>query len=314
MKTLNFTILLLLLITITQLVSNEQSNETLNLNKQNQSQRQIQIIKGLDNDLDLEIPDSTQVQIVTIDDGSTLRGRIIEIGDEKIKFKTKHGIITISVFEITSLELILDEQIKNGEYWYPNPNSSRLFFAPTGRMLKQGEGYFADYYIFFPTLTLGITNNITIGGGVTLIPGLGPGEQALFFTPKVGIKTSKKMDLAIGALAVKLVEDAPSLGILYGVSTYGSLDKSITLGLGYGYFGNKLADKPFIVLGGEIRTHKTLSLVTENWSIPGVDVPLISLGLRFIGENESVDFALIFTSGNRRITPYIDFVYKFKLN
>jgi len=316
MKIINFTILLFLLITITQLASSEQSNETLNLNKQNQSQKQIQIIKGLDDDLDLGIPDSIQVQIVKVDDGSTFMGRIIEIGEEKIKFKTKHGVITIPIFEIINLELISDDQIREGEYWFPNPNSSRLFFAPTGRMLKQEEGYFADYYIFFPTLTFGITNNITLGGGISIIPGLGLDEQILFFTPKVGIKTSKKMDLAIGALAVKLVEDAPNLGILYGVSTYGSLDKSITLGLGYGYFDNKLADKPIVLLGGEIRTHKNLSLVTENWSIPGLDIPIVSLGLRFFGEKLSTDFALVFfpLEDSVNIIPYIDFVYKFKLN
>ena len=58
MKTLNFTILLFLLITITHLVSIEQSNETLNPDSQDPTQKQIQIIKRLNN-LNLGIPDST---------------------------------------------------------------------------------------------------------------------------------------------------------------------------------------------------------------------------------------------------------------
>ncbi len=311
MKTINFTILLLLIITITQLISIEQSNETLNPDIQDPTQKQIQIIEGSDDNLGLAIPDSTQIQILTVDDGSTFMGRIIEIGEEEIKFETKHGIMTISVFEITDIKLVSDDQLKEGKYWFPNPNSSRLFFAPTGRMLKQGEGYFADYFIFFPTITFGVTNNITLGGGFSILPGVDLDEQVLLFTPKVGVKTSKKMDLAIGALIVKLPEST-SAGILYGVSTFGSLDNSITVGLGYGYFDDELADKPIVVLGGETRTSRNISLVTENWLVPEKDTPILSFGLRFFGEKLSADFALIFPLEDKVITfPYIDFVYKF---
>ena len=311
MKTINFTILLLLIITITQLISIEQSNETLNPDIQDPTQKQIQIIEGSDDNLGLAIPDSTQIQILTVDDGSTFMGRIIEIGEEEIRFETKHGIMTISVFEITDIKLVSDDQLKEGKYWFPNPNSSRLFFAPTGRMLKQGEGYFADYFIFFPTITFGVTNNITLGGGFSILPGVDLDEQVLLFTPKVGVKTFKKMDLAIGALIVKLPEST-SAGILYGVSTFGSLDNSITVGLGYGYFDDELADKPIVVLGGETRTSRNISLVTENWLVPEKDTPILSFGLRFFGEKLSADFALIFPLEDKVITfPYIDFVYKF---
>ncbi|NQV18681.1 MAG: hypothetical protein HQ534_09085 [Armatimonadetes bacterium] len=261
--------------------------------------------------ISLGIPDSTQIQILTVEDGSSFKGRIIEVGEEEIKFETKHGIMTISVFEITDLKQVSKDQLKDGKYWFPNPNCSRLFFAPTARMLKQGEGYFADYFIFFPTVTFGITNNITLGGGFSILPGMDLDEQILLFTPKVGIKTSKKMDLAIGALVVKLPEST-SAGILYGVSTFGSLDKSITVGLGYGYFDDELADKPIVVLGGELRTSRNISLVTENWVIPEKDTPVISAGLRFFGEKISADFALIFPLEKDVFTfPYIDFVYKF---
>jgi hypothetical protein len=303
--------LTLLLISI-HLFSNEKPDKTLNPINQGSTQTQIQVIERSDDILGLEIPDSTQTQIMKIDEGSSFIGRIIEIDDEKIKFKTKHGIMTVSIFEIAEIKIISDDQIKEGKYWFPNPNSSRLFFAPTGRMLKKGEGYFADYFIFFPTVTFGITDNITLGGGFSIVPGLDPFEQVLLFTPKIGVKTSKRMDLAFGALVVKLPEDAPSAGILYGVSTFGSLDKSITIGLGYGYVKDDFADRPIVVLGGETRTSKSISLVTENWIVPEKDTPVLSFGLRFFGEKVSADFALIFPLEDDVITfPYIDFVYKF---
>ncbi len=121
------------------------------------------------------------------------------------------------------------------------------------------------------------------------------------------------MNLAIGALIIKPPEDISSLGILYGVSTFGSLDHSFTFGLGYGYVEDELADKPMIVLGGETRTSRSVSLVTENWIVPELDNPIISFGLRFFGEKLSADFAIIFPMEEEvTIFPYIDFVYKFK--
>ena len=289
MKTAYLTLIIFILINFAQLFSIEKSNETINL----------------------EIPDSTQIQILTVEDGSSFIGRIIEVGEEELKFETKYGVLTFSIFEITELKLVSEDQFKEGKYWFPNPNCTRLFFAPTARMLKKGEGYFADYFVFFPTFTFGVTNNITLGGGFSILPGADLDEQIILFTPKVGIKTSKKMDLAIGALVVKLPEST-SAGILYGVSTFGSLDKSVTFGLGYGYFDDELADKPIVVLGGESRTSRNISLVTENWLVPEKDTPVLSFGLRFFGEKISTDFALIFPMEKEVfIFPYIDFVYKF---
>jgi hypothetical protein len=262
--------------------------------------------------IQLEIPDSTQIQILTVDDGPSFNGRIVEIGEEKIKFKTKYGVLTFPIHEITDLKLVSIDQLRDGKYWFPNPNCSRLFFAPTGRMLKKGEGYFADFFIFFPTINYGVTSNVSLGGGFSILPGADLDEQVLLFTPKVGIKTSAKMDLAVGALIVKPPENISSLGILYGVSTFGSLDKSCTVGLGFGYVEGDLADNPMIVLGGELRTSRNISLVSENWLVPEKDTPILSMGLRFFGEKLSADFALIFPlEGEELIFPYLDFVYKF---
>jgi len=77
MKRIYFTMLIVIFIVFTQLISIEQSKDFINLS----------------------IPDSTQVQIITINDGSSFLGRIIKIGEEKIKFETKYGVMTISVFE-----------------------------------------------------------------------------------------------------------------------------------------------------------------------------------------------------------------------
>lgn len=274
----------------------------------------------------LKIPDSSHVQIITTQDKSTMMGRILDIRENEIVFSAEFGKVVIPIEKILSIETVPVASLKKGEYWFPNPNATRLFFAPTARMLKKGDGYFADYYLFFPAVAYGITDYITIGGGMSLIPGVDIDKQIFYFTPKVGLSATKKFTLGIGALIIKIPnfdddeendedeDESPLLGLLYGVGTYGNPNSSLTIGLGYGFVDDKLADRPLIVIGGEHRISRRLALVTENWILPGVDNPMISYGMRFFGEKMSVDLALLNTIGKETIfpgIPYVDFVFNF---
>ena len=266
----------------------------------------------------LTIPDSTIIQILNTTDGSTLIGRIVEIGENEIQFETTIGKLTIPIAKIENIKEAPVTSIKDGKYWFPNSNSTRLFFAPTGRMLKKGEGYFSDYYLFFPGIAYGVSDNVTIGGGISLIPGVGFENQIFYLTPKIGIKATENANFAAGALIMRVSDfgddDHPIVGILYGVGTFGTTDKSFTIGIGYGFADGDLAEKPMIMVGGESRVSRRIALVTENWILPGVDNPLISYGVRFFGEKLSVDLALLNTLGEDSLfpgVPYLDFVFNF---
>ncbi len=267
----------------------------------------------------LVIPDSNYVQIIKTRYGSTLIGRIIEIGENEIKFQTQMGEIKIAIAKIEEIKTAPATSIKAGKYWFPNPNSTRLYFAPTGRMLKKGEGYFSDYYLFFPGIAYGISDNFTIGGGMSLVPGIGLDDQLFYFTPKIGGKVSDKVNFAGGALIIAIPgfeddDDSPVVGILYGVGTYGTDNSSFTAGLGFGFVDGDFADKPMIMLGVEHRLSRRTAFVSENWIMPGVDNPLISYGIRFFGEKLSIDLALLNTIGEWAFFPgfpYIDFVFNF---
>jgi hypothetical protein len=262
----------------------------------------------------LRIPDSLHVQIIKTVDGSTFIGRITEIREYDVEFGSDIGILKIAILKIKEITEVPVTRIKEGAYWFPNPNDTRLFFAPTARCLKAGSGYFADYVLFFPMLAFGITDNITIAGGMSLIPGLAIPDQFFYFTPKVGINMDN-VTLASGILMAGLPgEDAPLVGILYGVATLGSADNNTTAGFGYGFVDWDLADKPFLMLGGQYRVSHRVSFVSENWILPGLDEPILSGGLRFFGEALSVDLAMIIpvgAGGDWPVIPYIDFVVRF---
>jgi hypothetical protein len=229
-------------------------------------------------------------------------------------FESDIGEIEIATLKIKEITEIPAAYIKEGAYWFPNPNDTRLFFAPTARNLKAGSGYFADYMLFFPMVAVGVTDNITIAGGMSLIPFIPVPDQLFYFTPKVGFEVND-ISLATGILMAGLPgEDEPMVGILYGVGTLGNADNNITGGFGYGFVDWDFADKPFLMLGGQYRMAKRVSLVSENWLLPGLEEPLISGGLRFFGETLSVDLALVMpvgAGGDWPVIPYIDFVVRF---
>ncbi|KAA3620112.1 MAG: hypothetical protein DWQ05_05125 [Calditrichaeota bacterium] len=260
------------------------------------------------------IPDSNDVQILEMMDGVKLRGKITSISQDKIVFVSSLGTLTIEKSKIKSLRTIEYTKSTRGDLWFRNPNRTRLFFAPTGRMLGAEEGYFSDYYVFFPGIAFGLTSHFTLGGGMSLIPGVGIDRQIFYFTPKVGLIQSEKMNLAAGLLVIKIPgDDEEVAGIAYAVNTWGGEDANFTFGAGYGFVDGDLADKPMLVLGFENRTSERISLVSENWIFPGVDEPLISFGMRFFGEKMSVDLAMwsIVGAEDFFLAPYVDFVYNF---
>jgi hypothetical protein len=253
----------------------------------------------------LRVPKAGTTQIITMRDGSTLTGRITQVSEDKVVFSSTVGEVTVPIDQIEDIREVADSSMKGGKFWFPNPNQSRLYISPTGRTLEAGAGYFSDILLFFPSITYGLTNNVSVGGGFSLLPGIDIDHQLFYLFPKVGMQASEKVALAASVLIVRLPDfdedddiisdedQSQFVGVLFGTCTVGDGDKSLTFGLGDGFVDGDFADKPAVLVGGEYRVARRMSLVTENWVFPGVDDPLISYGVRFFGEGLSVDLAFV---------------------
>lgn len=256
----------------------------------------------------LKIPDAEHIQILETEDGSRYIGSITRVGDTQILFQTDLGTLTIPIDRIRSIKEVPRETLRGGEYWFPNCGATRLVISSTGRMLEKGTGYFSDYYIFFPSVHYGFTDNISLGFGMSIFPFLKMKNQIWQLAPKIGLFASDKLNIAAGALIIGAGFLPKSVGVAYGVSTFGPADTNITVGLGFGFSGEDFANEPVIMLGGQHRISRRFALISENWFVPGTEFPLLSYGGRFLGEKMSTDLTFITSPEQEAPFPGIPFI------
>ena len=279
--------------------------------------------------------DTSARQLVRTRDGSLLLGRVVAEDSAMIRLETAGGTLTLTRGEVIEIKTVRASEMRDGEYWFRDPNRTRLFFAPTGRMLDQGEGYYMNTYLLLQNFVGAPTSNVTIGGGFALIPGVDPGKWAYYLTPKIGLHQSENFNAAAGAFAGYAPEGSGhGFGIVYGVGTWGGADGSVTSGLGWGYSGTSFASRPMLMLGGERRLSRRVAFVTENYAFStksdsyscgssgcsarsrNETETVASYGLRFLGEKMSVDFAFWNVAGGGVNwifpgIPYVSFGVKF---
>ena len=266
---------------------------------------------GLDGKL--RVPDSTHAQLMKLRDGSTLLGRIVAADGDTVRFRASFATIPVLRSAIADVRLVRQPSVgPGGELWPADPNATRLFFGPTGRTLERGDGYFADTYLLFLSYFQGIGDRVTLGAGMSIIPTDDfLGDNVMFVMPKLGVVRSPTFNVAVGGLVAVMpnLDDefenrTSTLGIGYAVATAGSPDASVTGGIGYGFVGSDLADRPLVMLGATKRLSRRTAFVSENYIVPDADGALVSYGFRFFGERMAVDLAFWNIAGGEDSIPF----------
>jgi len=241
--------------------------------------------------------DTTLVNIETVD-GNEFIGQIVIEDSLKIVIKTeKLGEISIFRSDIKRQEILEVQQIKEGKYWFPNPQSTRYFWSPNGYGLKKGEGYYQNIWVLWNQFAYGLSDNFSIGGGIIPLFLFGGTPTPVFITAKFSIPVvENKFNLGAGAIAGTILgEEETGFGILYGISTFGTPDNNVTFGLGYGFAGGEWASSPMINIIGMFRISSRGYFITENYYINagGENVVLITLGGRRIIKKAALDYGLV---------------------
>jgi hypothetical protein len=248
---------------------------------------------------------------VVLDDENMLDGEVQSVTADTLNLRTPSGIF-VAIPEVKIRELLRSRvEAGGGAYYRSDPNATRLFFAPTGRGLRQGQGYFADYWIFFPTVAVGITDFIGVSGGMSIIPGAS--SQLVYIAPKISFSVKDKASIAGGFLRL-VIPESDDVTLAYGVATLGSSRAALTGGFGVPVTDER--DEMIFLIGGELQTSNTTKIITENW-IPSSGDAVFSWGVRFFGERLAVDLAFITTAGILEdangwpLIPWVDFAVNF---
>ncbi|MEK6478781.1 hypothetical protein WJR50_14640 [Catalinimonas sp. 4WD22] len=249
-------------------------------------------------------------------DGNVYYGKILSQSQEILRLETENlGILNIPVENIRSVRELNENEVKAGDIWPENAQATRYFFAPNGYGLRKGESYYQNVWIFFNQVSVGVSDNFSLGLGMVPLFLFAGAPTPVWITPKFSVPVKKdKLNVGAGALIGTVIgEGSTGFGLAYGVITVGDRNKNLNVGIGYGFADGEWADIPLINLGGMLRLSPKGYLLTENYFVvvDGSAFGTLSLGGRTVWNRFSLDYGgfIPFNAGDRlTIIPWLGFV------
>ena len=252
-----------------------------------------------------EIADSAKLYTFQTNGGNYFTGSVAFEDESRLEIQTSDlGLVTIAKKDIKEITHVTAGQIFSGKIWVQNKHYTRYFWSPSAYGLKRGEGYYQNLWVLFNQVSIGITDNFSMGLGMIptfLIGSIGLDILPIWITPKFSIPVqNEKLNIGAGVLAGRVgLIDNSNFGIVYGVCTIGNTDKNVTFGLGYGYAGGEMGNIPVINIAATTRVSRRGYLLTENYLFPGIDYNMLfSFGGRTITQVVAIDYGCFFTFVN----------------
>jgi small nuclear ribonucleoprotein (snRNP)-like protein len=247
--------------------------------------------------------------IVKMKNGDEFKGVLVKKDQNTVLLKTENGELNL----ITSNVISIEKETYNGKFRFANVHDTRYFFGPTGIPIKQKKGYYQNVLVTTNFFNLGITKNISIGGGFEFLSSV-LGHPIWFLTPKIGFDISKNVHVAGGVIMAGFsTVGTASLG--YGVITFGSSETNLSLGAGYGYQSGHLSNTPAIMISGTHRLSNNIALLSENYIISNstVNSTINSTyfgiqGIRILSPKNSFDIGAIVSPQFFSSIPALPFV------
>jgi hypothetical protein len=235
-------------------------------------------------------------------DGTRIIGKKLATTPESVIVDTElAGKLNIPYEKIDRMRSTSRPYLVDGQYWTENRNYTRNVIGPTGYGLKKGEGYYQNFFLFFHNVSYGFTDNFSLGFGTEMISLINSIDIGTSFNPGFVINPKfsfplreDEINVSVSGVAVHVPESSElfDFGALFGTATFGSKDKNVSIGLGFGVAEGDISSSPGIALSGNLRVSNGFAFTSENWIFPSFEALLVSFGVRVIGERVNWDFAL----------------------
>lgn len=206
--------------------------------------------------------EKAQTVVINMKNGESYTGQIVKRDSTTITLRTTNGELSLLSSNVKSIK----ENDYEGEFSFANSHDTRYFFGPTAIPIKKKTGYYQNVLLTTNFVNYGISENLSIGGGLEFIS-TSLGEPIWFLTPKVGFQLSDNLYLG-GGFIMAGMGSSGSATLAYGVTTLGSAESNISVGVGYGLIDGDLSEYPAIMLSGTIRISNGIALLTENYVLP----------------------------------------------
>ncbi len=246
--------------------------------------------------------DTGKYVVVFMINGNEYKGKVL---------KETAQTLTVETLDLGELELfkdlikrVVEVDEENIARLYRNNYQAidtRYFFGTNGFSVNKNAGYYQNTWVFFNQFNYGLTDNLSVGGGV--VPLFLFGEFGGEITPFWGtVKYSipmpyEKFHLSVGSLFGRIgTQEDSGFGLLFTQATFGTPDANINLGVGYGFAGGELASRPTVTLSGLWKMNNNMAFISENYLISsefGDTAVITSAGLRFYLKKVSIDAALV---------------------
>jgi len=209
--------------------------------------------------------------VVYLKDGGVRRGFILEqVPNESVKLKTAYG----EIFVIKWSDIFKIGKEEKTAVLTPNSHYTRYFFAPNAFPLKKKSGYLQTTWLMGWSANYGVSDYTSIGFLTTLF------GQPFIVTPKISFKGSDNWHIGGGVLLGYIGDP---LGITYGLSTWGNMEKNVTVALGWAFGGGEIHQSPMLSVNAMTRISKSWMLMVESWMLTdeAYDAHILIYGLRW---------------------------------
>jgi len=274
------------------------------------------------------VPDSTAQYRFDLKDGSVVYGIIEEAEVMGLTIRTMQlGVLTIQRGSIQMVHRLQDEPFSGSPRWFAALDHTNYLVLPSARPMDKGKVVYRNKYFGIQQVEAGVTKNLSVAGGLELFslfqkPIVVP---TFFAQVKAAFRVADDVHLGFGGSLFNSARRATSWneeqtdrrnrGAAYGLITYGSRDSHLTIGAGAAADQDRQVLFPFVSVAAVIRVSQLIALTTENWLTLEEEMPYWSYGVRFMGQELSVDLALI---NNREFSersvfgfPYVGFAVGF---
>ncbi|TAL57567.1 MAG: hypothetical protein EPN85_13780, partial [Bacteroidetes bacterium] len=219
----------------------------------------------------MEKVDPQEYYLVTMMNGTTLQGKIVNRTEKDIVMETANiGRIDVDITKIKTIKSITPGNMQDGRYWFTTHVDAHYVIIPSAIALRPGEAYLQNTMGLFNSFDVGITSHFSCMGGIVI-------PMAAFIAPNINYKIRKGIHIGGGVLFADIT-GAPYAGAAYGQLTFGNRNSHLSVGGAYGvlegikkyYYVNKIEkiELGLISISALKRFSPKYAIVTENWFTP----------------------------------------------